>query len=323
MKGTTEKNARIQVLRGIAIVAVVLIHTCPKGLWQVYFRPFINFAVGLFLFLSGYLTSWEQESWGRFFKKRLLRVLIPYVIWTVVYTLVKRQPERLAFNLLTTSGAFHLYFIAVYVQLVLLTPLIKMLAASRFRWIGWLVAPVSILLFSYPGVIFPSPLPDRLSLFWFTSCLGWFSYYYLGLLLRQTDFSIPDTFSRHAPLWIALALFLQVLEGRLWLALGYPDPGTPLKLSALVCNLFIMAAAFRYIRDGKTNPSSFWVQVGDCSFGIYLSHVLFLWLFSSISFFRHIPFPINSALILLTSFALVYCSRKLAGDKIIRWIGFN
>ena len=276
MTKITERNTHIQVLRGIAIVAVVLIHTCPKDLCQVYCRPFFNFAVGLFLFLSGFLTSWNQNSWSTFYKRRLQRVLIPYIIWTVVYTLLQRQPGRLAFNILTTRGAFHLYFIAVYVQLILLTPLIKMLATSRFRWIGWLITPVSILLFSYPGVIFPTPLPDRISLFWFTSCLGWFSYYYMGLLLRQTDFSIPDTFSRHAHLWIALALFLQVLEGRLWFALGYPDPGTPLKLSALLCNLFIMAAAFRYIRGGKTNPSSFWALVGDCSFGIYLSHVLFL-----------------------------------------------
>ena len=46
-----EKNYKIQILRAIAIFAVVFIHTCPTGEWQVFCRPFINFAVALFLFL--------------------------------------------------------------------------------------------------------------------------------------------------------------------------------------------------------------------------------------------------------------------------------
>ena len=322
MTGTLPKNKRIQVLRGIAILAVILIHTCPGGLWQVYCRPFVNFAVGLFLFLSGFLTSWDQEDWGAFFKRRLLRVLVPYVIWTILYTLVKRQPERLAFHLLTTQGAFHLYFIFVYVQLVLLTPLVKRLAASRFRWTGWLITPLSILVFSYPGLVLPAPLPGRISLIWFLSCLGWFSYYYMGLLLRQTDFSVPSRFFRRPYLWITVALVLQILEGRIWFALGYPDPGTPFKLTSLLCNLLIMAVAFRFIRDGETEHSSFWTRLGDCSFGIYLSHVLFLWFFSRIPVLQDIPFPANAALVLGASFATVFLCRRFGNKTVNRCLGF-
>ena len=46
------KDEKIQVLRAIAIIAVVMIHTCPYGLEQVVCRPFLNFAVPLFLFGS-------------------------------------------------------------------------------------------------------------------------------------------------------------------------------------------------------------------------------------------------------------------------------
>ena len=48
-----EKNVKIQILRAIAIIGVVLIHTCPSGKWQIFVRPFINFAVPIFIFLSG------------------------------------------------------------------------------------------------------------------------------------------------------------------------------------------------------------------------------------------------------------------------------
>lgn len=49
----TIKNTKIQALRAIAIIAVVIIHT-----WgSIYIRPLVNFCVALFIFLSGYLTK--------------------------------------------------------------------------------------------------------------------------------------------------------------------------------------------------------------------------------------------------------------------------
>ena len=56
-----QKDNNIQILRGIAIVAVVFIHNTPAG-GQIICRPFLNFAVGLFLFLSGMLT--KTSTWN-------------------------------------------------------------------------------------------------------------------------------------------------------------------------------------------------------------------------------------------------------------------
>ena len=38
---------RIQILRGIAIIQVVLIHCLGAGVEQVFIRPFINYGVGI------------------------------------------------------------------------------------------------------------------------------------------------------------------------------------------------------------------------------------------------------------------------------------
>jgi len=57
MKLTSEQSKKIQYLRGLAIIAVVFIHNTPTGLAQVFCRPFLNFSVGLFLFLSGMLSN--------------------------------------------------------------------------------------------------------------------------------------------------------------------------------------------------------------------------------------------------------------------------
>ena len=99
--GTKNKiNNMVQVFRALAIVAVVMIHTTPLGNWQVFCRPFINFSVATFLFLSGYLTKISNDNWCAFYKKRIIRVIIPYVIWTVLYTLASRNIEKLPVNLL-------------------------------------------------------------------------------------------------------------------------------------------------------------------------------------------------------------------------------
>ena len=76
----TSKNQKIQLLRGIAICAVVIIHSYPYNLFGVYLRVFVNFAVSLFFFLSGYLTKLDNENWMQFWGKRIVRVTIPYLI---------------------------------------------------------------------------------------------------------------------------------------------------------------------------------------------------------------------------------------------------
>ena len=137
------KNTKIQILRAIAIIAVVMIHTCPDGIMQVYASPFINFSVATFLFLSGYLTSIDNSDWKSFYKKRIFRVIIPYIIWTLLYTTASFIGDSINFkkyiiNLFSTKAAPTLYYIFVYIQFVLLTPILGKLAKSKYNWIGWL-----------------------------------------------------------------------------------------------------------------------------------------------------------------------------------------
>ena len=67
---------KIQILRGLAIMGVVLIHNTPVGIEQVIYRPFINYSVGLFLFLSGLLTNYQTLDFTKYPKI----LLIPYIV---------------------------------------------------------------------------------------------------------------------------------------------------------------------------------------------------------------------------------------------------
>lgn len=111
------KSNTIQLFRGIAIICVILIHTCPNGMSTVIARPIVNIGVPIFLFLSGYLTKIENKNWPTLFKKRIVRVFIPYLIWTILYTIQSGDLKRLPYNILTTGAASHLYYIILYLCL--------------------------------------------------------------------------------------------------------------------------------------------------------------------------------------------------------------
>lgn len=128
-------------------MAVIIIHTCPSSM-EVWVRPFVNFAVAMFLFLSGYLTVFDRYSsnkqWLRFYWKRSIRVLVPYMIWTFLYTVLSPRNigTRFLYNIATAGGGANLYYIFVYVQLALFTPLFKIASRSRYRFCHRAFVPV-------------------------------------------------------------------------------------------------------------------------------------------------------------------------------------
>ena len=316
-----QRNDKIQVLRGLAIVAVVLIHTCHGTLLPVFCRPFLNFAVAMFLFLSGYLTKAENEDWPGFFKRRTLRVFIPYVIWTVLYTAPHLSPRLLAINFLTTWSCTALYYIFVYIQFVLLTPLIGKLAKSRWQWVGWLIAPLYLLVFKYYWLFAGKELNQYVSIVCGLSCVGWFTYYYLGLILGNS------LLKRSFNPWVVFTLLLlsipiQMAEGYGLMIAGDYNFGTQMKLSALLTSTLFLILSYCYLTNDQFSPRlrvlSF---LGDCSFGIFLSHLMVMRVMKFIPFFSAIPFPLTSVIVLGITTLCVYLGRKICGKKVSRWIG--
>ena len=412
VKTDADTSRKVQVLRALAIIAVVAIHTCPSGLPQVIVRPFVNFGVGLFLFLSGWLTR-ENDFGKSFFKRRIFRVLVPYVIWTVVYSLQRGAPDKILFNLLTTKACAAFYYVAVYVQFVLLTPLLCRLADSRFRHAGWLVAPMSVVAFMYLpqfGVCEPG---EHMSLVWNICCLGWFTYYYLGIMCARGYVRVEG----YRPLILVavylLTLVVQMAEGYAWLQAGELNCGSQLKLSSLASGAVAMLLALCYLHSarpvsvpssrpclssgssehvqatssrpclssgssehvqatssrpclssgspaesafvpssrhclssGSSEPvpatssrssepvsgglrrhfaaiASGLIQIGNFSFGIYLTHILLIRILSGTAFYSALPFGVNTLLILMLSLASVMLLSKIIGHRLSRLLGLR
>ena len=319
------KDTKIQVLRAIAIIAVVLIHTCPSNeIVQILVRPFLNIAVALFVFLSGYLTNIERKEWKSFYKKRILRVLIPYVIWTMLYLFVKHKTglsiKTVIYNLLTGKSAAMMYYVLVYIQLVLLTPLIGKLIKSKFRWIGWIISPLSLLI-KYLWIFNICTPHKYVNLFWNVSGFNWFTVYFLGLLLGNKIIKKKFDVKKLIPLWL-LTIGIQIAEGYGWYLLGQTNCGTQSKVSTLLTSMVFMLIVYCYIVDKKKKgDNKLLVRIGDYSFAVYLSHLLILRFLRKIPSWASIPYVINSAILIFIAVTCAYIGHKLCGEKISRWLG--
>lgn len=97
-------------LRGVAISAAVLIHCLPQSPLSVAVRPLLNFAVALFIFLSGRLMTPERcgDVLG-FYRRRVEKVLVPYLLWSLFYLLARRVtgPNRFDSVLLPNGRRFY------------------------------------------------------------------------------------------------------------------------------------------------------------------------------------------------------------------------
>lgn len=322
------RNNMIQIFRAFAIIAVVMIHTTPGGEWQVFCRPFINFSVATFLFLSGYLTKLEIDNWYAFCKKRIVRVIIPYVVWSILYTLSYVIPAYeniilITKNLLTAQAAAPMYYIFVYMQFVLLTPWLGRLAKSKYRNLGWLIAPVSTLIFKYYGLLTGFEYNGYVSLFWSDACLGWFTYYYLGLLLGNRI--IKPKYSLKILLVAYLAsIALQMAEGYGWLLLGEANCGTQIKMSSFLTSSIFLLIVYKILNMPNIDvKSKFLRSLGDYSFGIYLCHIMVMRVLSKVPYYSSLPYPITSVVVVLICLGCCHFGYKICDKKISSWIGLK
>ena len=308
---------KIQIIRAISAFAVVIIHFNANGPFAVLDRPFVNFGTAMFTFISGYLTNITIKDFNLFYRKRILKVLIPYIVWTFVYCIGLGKFGSVVKCLITGSAAAPLYYILVYIQLVILTPLIGRLIQSKYSILGWLVTPVYILLTRYIGNGMSYPVSAQ------TLCLAWFIYYYLGMQLgnKTIDFNLN---LKEYKLWVlyAVAIVLSICEGAIWFY-EFNNSNmatTQLRMTSIVTSLTACLIAYGYINNGanisKGKISRLLISMGNCSFGIYFSHMavgIVINKISEVTRLQFLQFPVKAVLVFGVAYMLSFIGKKILG----------
>lgn len=315
MRLTSQQSNKIQIARGLAIIAVVFIHNTPSGLAQVFCRPFLNFCVGLFLFISGLMSTASNQNP----KKRIIKVLIPYFIWTLIYSIMynidnlTNIPIAFFKNIITAKACAPMYYVFVYCTFTLLIPLIDKLAKSRYKYWGFIIAPIEIIFMRSIPLVVGMEIHSYIRIVMSVSCLGWFTYFYLGYLIGNNLIRLNISHKKLYVFW-SLSIIAQICEGLFYHIQGDANAGTQLKLTSLLAGAFFCLVIYNYINSDSYKNIKVLKLLGDNSFGIYFSHIAVMNVLSHIPFYSTIvPYPINAMIVLLLNIICIYIGKKILG----------
>ena len=199
-------------VKGVSILAVIAIHSfgmAHLAPWEVWFtvigRQFVNFAVPLFLAVSGWFHGLSASP--RSVAGRLRRLWPPYVLWTAVFVVLFRRhdlthPVALLADFLGGRGIGGIgYFVIVLTQMILLMPFIARIGSVRGH-----VAVMALL--TPVGLALTYGLSGRWEFPWSAlPFIVWYPCYHLGYLMGRFPDAAPGPRLRPALLVAAVAMF--------------------------------------------------------------------------------------------------------------------
>lgn len=296
---TKSRIDEIDVLKGISIIAVLIIHTTgiavsdlDKSSLSYIIFAIINrlsqFAVPAFIFASAMLLMYnysDGDDWKLFYKKRLKNVLLPYIVWTMIYGIylyvIYNEPLKsiLAVENLFFGGMFyHLYFIVIIVQLYLLFPILlyiyKCISKNTYTVV------LSIVLFQMIDVVvyryFISKFFQNSSLLFITYISFIIAGMYIGENMRE--------WGKYYDKKLLNLFFAVIVFGYLFVDISLKAFANK-QIDSNLYNIYyyaftLLASLFFFALSTKILNyhalSGLLASTGKLSFGIYLSHPLFL-----------------------------------------------
>jgi surface polysaccharide O-acyltransferase-like enzyme len=298
----------------------------------------VRYAVPMFLMLSGTTMLGKAYPLGEFYKKRMMRVLVPFLFWMLAYLIFRwsmlletQQPKHLqettnwAVGLFLSEGiSKHFWYIYMLLFIYSILPFI----GKALRKLN--NTTILVILFGWVVITFvfrDSPLNMYSWSEQYTSkALGYALYsgylvlgYYLSRLQSvqiKTRISAIMLFIITVAISSVATYLLSQNAQRLNLSM----------YSYLHLNTIFQSGALFLIVKGITidNKIVLWLQktISNYSYGIYLVHIMIIGiLFRNGIYwsFAHplVSLPLLTLLVLVISFGIIFLLRKIPGGKYI------
>ena len=328
----------INNLRLIAMFAVVVLHTASPLLFNYKTTPLQNwlaadvynaltrFAVPVFVMITGALLLSREYALTDFLKKRLGRLILPFIFWSLVYVAYRLYNEEIFFtndtwantkmvlHQLQTGSYYHLWYVYTLIGLYLVIPVISKFVnnATETELLYFLAIWMLTTLLGKP---YFTRFATAIDLHNFTGYIG---YLVLGYYLAYKQFHFKDIAFK--ALFIYLAFVLLIAVGTYYFALKSPELSTfyyePIGpfIIALSTSAFL-TARFTVVKAAKVIG---WIsdKAGRFTFGIYLCHALVLTLLdlAGVNYTLFSPvlsIPFIALLCFVLSWFLIYMLSKI------------
>lgn len=296
----------LDLLRCIAIYLVVLLHSFSpysadirlfgtKTWWAMdVLNGLTRMGVPLFFMISGYLALSDRrtERIFPFYRRRIGKLLLPLLVWNIVYFLFNgllyHQPMDAVvfFNQLLGKGSkYHLWFLYQIIGLYFLAPFLKRIVdhtRKRELFVLLLVVLLVPTLFH-----FINGVQTAVTIAPFGALVeGYAGFFLYGYLLGTVTL----------PPWAKRLIYASGIGGLFFGVLGNFLLSSPLGLNLhwnagySITHYLTSGAFFLWVKEifgGRQNPLPAWrvrilsvaAPLSKRTFGVYLSHVLFLELF--------------------------------------------
>lgn len=323
-----ERNFAYDFIRAFAILLVVCIHSQgmlrdavitednPYGtlhwcnaLWHI-----IYVGVPLFVMLSGALLLGKQEPIKYFFKRRFSRILIPFLIWSVVigFMLFYKEHHSLSGSIgwivrsTFTKGVIGIYwYVYLIAGLYLITPLLRHIIASggvqAAKYMAGFIFSIVIV-----GELFPSvSLASRFG----CENLQYIGFFVLGFVIVNINVDLGQK-HRGLILFIGLiALYAAGICGVLFL--NNSNAIKPVRMAEAVV-VFFLLSKIDYKNQAKMPLKSrvlgrAWGGVkllSEISYGMYLTHFVIISLLLSVPSIKNMSLVVEPLILALGAFVL-------------------
>ncbi len=347
-----EQNQRIDwldSLRAIAVIAVIVIHVSSPVVNMTYgrnmahwwtgnfFDSAVRFAVPLFLMISGAMllsTGYEIKT---FYKKRFVRVLIPFLFWMVVYwifryfTLPGSKPHGFSDIIVWAGDIFmregiskHFWFVYMIVFSYLITPFIGMFVRKLkpemlvFLLAAWILIVSISKDFSVDMYGWRGNLLHKFFIYFLYSGYMVLGYYLYNIFYVSRNIRLTAWILYLVTVCIAffMTFYSSKLKGRLDLSIyNY------FSLNTMVQSIAIFVA-MKGTSVSKKIPRAIQQTLSNYSYGIYLVHILVIGIFYRNGIFWTMSHPLISVplvviLTAVTSFTVIFLLRKIPFGKFI------
>ncbi len=345
----------IDLMRATAITMVVAIHiastyfynaemaTAVTSNWKasVWVMGFLRPAVPLFLMISGTLLlqpSKASEPIRRFFRKRIGRVLAPFVAWSAAFIGWRIFFFKETLTLGNAITAFfqdtvyvHFWFMYVLLALYAVTPVLRRftkntaqtkLACALGLWFG--LESLMPLLHSWWGFGFKLTAP-----FLLTDYIGFFlGGYYLSRIKvsKKVRRILPSIYVAVAIFTGALTLHLNGLGDSLNDSM-YSNLKPTTILMAICLYLWLKDVSYRAWTSRNAILERWIHLVSRFSFGIYLMHLMLVDLFQSTYFMglqinalplsAFLTIPLFTVIVLVLSILILAPLSRLPGGRFV------